>query len=101
MRLVVSPHLLHLEPDPSARKPARLGWDGRRRWQQCGKAVVQKGRTDLFLCTNGPAFYGFAASGQRFSMERRPSETAPLETPDGVVVPLPSGVDLTLDWAIA
>jgi len=56
---------------------------------------------EAFLCTNGPAFYGFEPSVERFQIEREQSETVPLTTPEGVVTPLPSGVGLTLDWRIA
>ena len=59
-----------------------------------------RGAFERFLCLNGPAFYGFPASEERFQMEREQSETTPLETPDGVVTPLPSGLGLTLDWRI-
>ena len=53
-----------------------------------------------FLSTNGPAFYGFPASTQRFSMEKAPSQTVALETPAGPVTPLPLGLGLELTWRV-
>jgi dihydroorotase len=55
---------------------------------------------EAFLCTNGPAYYGFAPSAQRFQMVREPNEMKALPTPEGDVVPLPLGVGLTLDWRL-
>lgn len=60
-----------------------------------GQAVFER-----FLCTNGPAFYGFPASAQRFQMEKAPSQTSLLETPAGAVTPLPSGLGLELTWRL-
>lgn len=54
-----------------------------------------------FLCTNGPAFYGFAPSAQRFQLEKAPSSSTPLETPAGSVTPLPTGLGLEMTWRIA
>ena len=61
------------------------------------------GRTalDRFLCTNGPAFYGFAPSQETFTLVREPSQTAPCQTDEGPVVPLPYGMGLTLAWSIS
>jgi dihydroorotase len=53
-----------------------------------------------FLCLNGPAFYGFPASARSFSLVREPSRTAARETPEGPVVPLPSGMGQELSWSL-
>lgn len=58
-------------------------------------------RFERFLCRNGPAFYGFPASAQRFQMEKAPSTTALLETSAGPVTPLPLGLGLELTWRLA
>lgn len=55
---------------------------------------------ERFLCLNGPAFYGFPASTQRFVLEKTPSSTALLETPAGPVTPLPLGLGLELPWSV-
>jgi len=54
-----------------------------------------------FLCTNGPSFYGFPGSTERFSMVRCPSQTAPLVTEEEPVVPLPYGMGIALDWSLS
>lgn len=56
---------------------------------------------ECFLSLNGPAFYGFAASTQRFQMEKASSQTPILETPAGPVMPLPAGMGIELSWRIA
>ena len=56
---------------------------------------------ERFLCLNGPAFYGFAASKQRFQMTKETSQTAILSTPVGTVTPLPTGLGIELTWRIA
>jgi dihydroorotase len=53
---------------------------------------------EQFLSLNGPAFYGFPASTQRFRMEKAASHTPVLETPAGQVTPLPAGLGLELTW---
>ena len=53
-----------------------------------------------FLCTNGPAIYGFEPSKDTFTLTREPSVTAPRPTREGTVVPLPFGMGMTLDWTI-
>jgi dihydroorotase len=53
---------------------------------------------ERFLCLNGPAFYGFSASAQRFQMEKATSQTPLLETPAGPITPLPLGMGLELTW---
>jgi dihydroorotase len=55
---------------------------------------------ERFLSLNGPAFYGFPASAQRFQMEKAPSQTALLDTPAGPVTPLPLGMGFDLTWRI-
>ena len=55
---------------------------------------------ERFLCLNGPAFYGFPASTERFGLERSPCKTEVLETADGNVTPLPSGLNLDLTWSL-
>ncbi|MCB1206011.1 MAG: dihydroorotase [Verrucomicrobiae bacterium] len=54
-----------------------------------------------FLSTNGPAFYGFAASEQTFDLIREPSSCEPHLTREGPVVPLPHGMGRTLEWSLA
>jgi dihydroorotase len=61
-----------------------------------GKEVFER-----FLSLNGPAFYGFPASAQRFEMEKQPSRTTWLQTPEGPVTPLPLGMGLELSWRIS
>ncbi|MDF1862192.1 MAG: amidohydrolase family protein [Verrucomicrobiales bacterium] len=56
---------------------------------------------ESFLCTNGPAFYGFPTSAESFALMREPSTTAVLKTEEGPVTPLPSGMGLEMHWAIA
>jgi len=53
-----------------------------------------------FLCTNGPGFYGFPPSEETFDLIKAPSETGLLETAEGPITPLPSGLNLTLDWTL-
>lgn len=55
---------------------------------------------ERFLCFNGPAFYGFPASSQRFSMDKVASTTSIIETPTGPVTPLPTGMNLELAWRL-
>jgi dihydroorotase len=55
---------------------------------------------ERFLCTNGPAFYGFPASERRFTMERAAVRMAVLQTAGGPVTPLPAGLDLELTWRV-
>ena len=60
-----------------------------------GQALFER-----FLSLNGPAFYGFPASTQRFTMEKAPSQTPILDTPAGPVTPLPLGMGTELTWKI-
>lgn len=53
-----------------------------------------------FLSLNGPAFYGFPASQQTFTLEKTPSDTAILQTAAGPVTPLPAGLQQSLTWSI-
>ncbi|MCB1226705.1 MAG: hypothetical protein KDK99_12900 [Verrucomicrobiales bacterium] len=53
-----------------------------------------------FLCRNGPAFYGFPASMERFQMERRTSQIQALATAAGPVTPLPTGLGMELTWSL-
>ena len=55
---------------------------------------------ERFLSLNGPAFYGFEPSAQRFQIEKEVSETEILETEAGPVTPLPLGMNLPLTWRI-
>ncbi len=61
-----------------------------------GQALLER-----FLSLNGPAFYRFPASAQRFQMEKAPSQTSVLETPAGPVTPLPLGLGMELSWRMA
>lgn len=54
-----------------------------------------------FLCSNGPAFYGFPESTARFALVRESSTTAPFPSEEGPIVPLPYGMGLTLDWTVS
>ena len=53
-----------------------------------------------FLSTNGPAFYQFPESKKTFTLVRESSDTSVLETPDGPVTPLPSGLNMKLSWRL-
>lgn len=53
-----------------------------------------------FLCLNGPAFYGFPASSQRFALVRESSAVPVHDTDEGPVVPLPVGMGLELSWRV-
>lgn len=55
---------------------------------------------ERFLSLNGPSFYGFPASKQRFQMERAPCQTSILDTPAGPITPLPLGMGIGLEWRI-
>ncbi len=55
---------------------------------------------ERFLSLNGPAFYGFEPSSERFQLEKAASETAILNTEAGPVTPLPLGMNLGLTWRI-
>ncbi len=61
-----------------------------------GRALFER-----FLSLNGPAFYGFPASAERFTMEQCASTTAMLETPSGPVTPLPLGLGMELTWTLS
>lgn len=55
---------------------------------------------EKFLCTNGPAFYGFPSSSETFEIVRENSLTEILEAVEGSVTPLPYGLNMSLDWAL-
>ena len=57
-------------------------------------------RLEGFASRNGPAFYGFPASPQRFEMEKAPSQPPVLETPAGPITPLPLGMGAELTWRL-
>ncbi len=65
-------------------------------FSEAGKAAFKR-----FLCTNGPAFYGFDASAETFTMSKTPSTTRTLAAEDGTVIPLPTGMDLELTWSLS
>ncbi|MCB1229364.1 MAG: dihydroorotase [Verrucomicrobiae bacterium] len=56
---------------------------------------------ERFLSLNGPAFYGFEPSAERFQLEKEISETPILNTQAGPVTPLPLGMNLPLTWRLA
>ncbi|MEX2580886.1 MAG: hypothetical protein WD342_17635 [Verrucomicrobiales bacterium] len=53
-----------------------------------------------FLCANGPAFYGFAGSDQRFELLKKRSTTRTSTRAEGRVTPLPAGMNTDLAWTI-
>jgi len=55
---------------------------------------------ERFLCSNGPAFYGFPVSKQTFQMEKASSSAVVLDTPAGPVTPLPVGLNLEMTWRL-
>ncbi len=67
---------------------------------EAGGRALDVGAFEAFLCTNGPEFYGFPVSAERFQMERVAGEAVALNTAVGEVVPLPLGMGLSLDWRI-
>ena len=72
-------------------------------FEEAGVDLASVGGRDVFerfLCLNGPGFYGFPSSSERFVMEKRPSTTVLLETPTGSVTPLPLGLGMELTWSI-
>ena len=64
-------------------------------FSDAGRAAFER-----FLCSIGPAFYGFPASEKNFTLRRVPSRTEVHQTADGPVVPLPSGMDLEMTWSL-
>lgn len=64
-------------------------------------SATGKDAFERFLCSNGPAFYGFPVSEETFTMNREKSETTLLSTATGEVVPLPSGLNLELEWTLS
>ena len=55
---------------------------------------------ERFLCVNGPEFYGLEAAKEKFVLTKEASESRPLETAAGPVVPLPAGIGLDLTWSL-
>ncbi len=54
-----------------------------------------------FLCRIGPKFYGLAAAQKTFQLTRQEQMVQALQTPDGVVTPLPLGMGRDrLSWTI-
>lgn len=53
-----------------------------------------------FLSNNGPEFYGFPSSLEKFALVREASQTTELVTPEGKVTPLPLGMQTELAWSI-
>ncbi len=53
-----------------------------------------------FLSSNGPRFYGFAASSDTFTLTKEPSVARVYQSEEGPVVPLPVGMELELTWSI-
>ncbi len=73
-------------------------------FEQAGARFDEAASVDAFrrfLCENGPAFYGIESSSATFVLVREASETSIHETEEGSVVPLPSGLGLTLEWSLA
>lgn len=55
---------------------------------------------ERFLSSNGPAFYGFEVSSDSFTLCKESSELESFQSDEGVVVPLPVGMDLPLTWSL-
>ena len=53
-----------------------------------------------FLSNNGPKFYGFPSSVDKFALVRETSKVTELKTPEGQVTPLPLGMQTELTWSI-
>ncbi|MFN3700650.1 MAG: hypothetical protein ACK4VI_03905 [Alphaproteobacteria bacterium] len=54
-----------------------------------------------FLCRNGANFWGLEIPQQRFTLEKSPMVTTPLETPDGAIIPLPLGLGAAeIAWSL-
>jgi dihydroorotase len=56
---------------------------------------------ERFLCLNGPDYYDLNPAQETFVLTKEVSESKPLDTPAGPVVPLPAGVGLELTWGIS
>ncbi|MEO0416140.1 MAG: dihydroorotase, partial [Verrucomicrobiota bacterium] len=72
-------------------------------FEEAGADLASDGGLDAFtrfLCTNGPAHYGFEPSQETFDLIKQPSTTEIHQTEDGPVTPLPSGMGLELTWTI-
>jgi len=55
---------------------------------------------ERFLCLNGPAFYGFPPSEERFTLERLPEGESELPRAQAAVTTLPEGMQLPLAWRL-
>jgi dihydroorotase len=59
---------------------------------------------EAFLCTNGPAFYGFPAATETFTLTKQPQTICERPTAAGSIVPLPVGLSLDdsveIQWSI-
>lgn len=59
-----------------------------------------------FLCKNGAAFYGLPIPEETFTLTRKPQKVELIRTPEGMITPLPigmesaSGTAATLKWSI-
>lgn len=54
-----------------------------------------------FLCHNGPRFYELKESTETFDLEKKSSSVQTLETPEGIVTPLPLGLgQKTISWTL-
>jgi len=56
---------------------------------------------ERFLCLNGPAFYGFAPSEERFRLAKDEAGSPPEAPCAEGVVPLPRGIGYPLRWSLA
>lgn len=72
-------------------------------FEEAGADLAREAGRDAFvrfLCTNGPAYYGFPASDKTFALTRTPSQTIPFDVDAGQIVPLPYGMQMELSWSI-
>jgi dihydroorotase len=73
-------------------------------FEEAGQDLSQNAAQNIFkqfLCENGPAFYGLPLPEESFTLTRTPSSPAPLETPEGRILPLPLGLNQTdISWSI-
>lgn len=55
-----------------------------------------------FLCHNGARFYGLPMPKKTFTLEKRPQKIEKLDTPDGVITPLPLGLGSSeIPWSLS
>lgn len=56
---------------------------------------------ERFLCLNGPRLYDLPIPDKTFTLIKHPAALSPLETPEGVVMPLPLGLkESQLEWTL-